>query len=79
MLKLLRGGTDLITFATVSGYTNTSLFNNHGSNSCEYLDSPATTSATTYKTQFASSSNASGVGVQNDASVSTITLLEIGA
>jgi hypothetical protein len=79
MLKLLRGATGLIDFATVSGYTNTALFNNHGSNSCSYLDSPATTSATTYKTQIASSSNASGVGVQNDLSVSTIVLMEIGA
>jgi hypothetical protein len=45
-----------------------------------YLDSPATTSATTYKTQFrigASGSSASAIA-QYDSAPSTITLLEIG-
>jgi hypothetical protein len=45
-----------------------------------YLDSPATTSATTYKTQFrigASGSSASAIA-QYDSGPSTITLLEIG-
>jgi hypothetical protein len=49
-----------------------------------YLDSPATTSATTYKTQFASFDNISLVEIQSYASdsaagVSSITLMEIGA
>jgi hypothetical protein len=45
-----------------------------------YLDSPATTSATTYKTQFNNSSNAGGsVYVQYSNQISTILLLEIGA
>jgi hypothetical protein len=78
-IKLLRGATDLLEFSIAGGYTNSSLFNNHGSNSCSYLDSPATTSSTTYKTQFANNTAASGVGVQNDSAYSTITLLEIGA
>jgi hypothetical protein len=45
-----------------------------------YLDSPATTSATTYKTQFrigATGSSASAIA-QYDSGPSTITLLEIG-
>jgi hypothetical protein len=46
-----------------------------------YLDSPATTSATTYKTQAASSSAANGRNItcQYNSSKSTITLIEIGA
>jgi hypothetical protein len=45
-----------------------------------YLDSPATTSATTYKTQFNNSANTGGsVYVQYSNHISTILLLEIGA
>lgn len=42
------------------------------------VDSPATTSSTTYKTQFKSNAGSS-FSVQSDGSKSTITLLEIGA
>ena len=44
-----------------------------------YLDSPATTSATTYKTTFANFNNGALVTVQESAAPSTIILLEIGA
>ena len=46
-----------------------------------YLDSPATTSATTYKTQIAVANTASSgyMRAQGDSVVSTITLMEIGA
>ena len=47
-----------------------------------YLDSPATTSATTYKVQFKLSAGAGGnqiSRVQADNSDSTIILMEIGA
>ncbi len=44
-----------------------------------YLDSPATTSATTYKTQFRNVPNQQGVIVQESTAVSSIILLEIGA
>lgn len=51
-----------------------------GTIALEILDSPATTSATTYKTQFMNGSGGSGtVTVQQASSVSSITLLEIGA
>ena len=52
-----------------------------GSASICYLDSPATTSATTYKTQFANRSSGStgAVTTQNTSSTSTITLMEIAA
>jgi hypothetical protein len=43
-----------------------------------YLDSPATTSATTYKTQIASANSTSSIKAQDSAS-STIIALEIGA
>lgn len=46
-----------------------------------YLDSPATTSSTTYKTQLALDSTASSatLTVQEDSTVSSIILMEIGA
>jgi len=44
-----------------------------------YLDSPATTSAVTYKTQFANYTGAASVRVQVDSMPSSIILLEIGA
>jgi hypothetical protein len=52
-----------------------------GSIAISYLDSPATTSATTYKTQFANRTvGATGsVSTQNTSSTSTITLMEIAA
>jgi hypothetical protein len=50
-----------------------------GASSFSYLDNPATTSATTYKTQFANMVNTSGVTVQAESSTSSIILLEIGA
>lgn len=52
---------------------------NIGSMSFGYLDSPATTSATIYKTTFKNTTAAAAVTVQKDNSTSTITLLEIGA
>ena len=46
-----------------------------------YVDSPATTSAITYKTQFNAgiTANSGSAGVQSYSQTSTITLLEIGA
>jgi hypothetical protein len=42
-----------------------------------YLDSPATTSATTYKTQIANPDGSGAVGTQANNEYSTITLMEI--
>lgn len=44
-----------------------------------YLDSPSTTSATTYKTQGAVNASGPTVVFQNSSAKSTITLMEIGA
>lgn len=77
-IRLMRGATQLqeIFYAN---WTNTTVLLVAASASFAYLDSPATTSATTYKTQICSALNTSDVGVQyNDAS-SSIVLLEIGA
>ena len=78
-IKLLRNSTDLITFAKDAGYNGTVAQNIVGTQSCNYLDSPATTSATVYKAQFMSSSNSAAVRVQNGSQTSTITLMEIAA
>jgi hypothetical protein len=78
-LKLLRDSTDLITFESEGGYTNTAADNSHGTCSCCYLDSPATASAITYKTQFRSTQNTALVSVQSSTCASTITLLEVAA
>jgi hypothetical protein len=84
IMKLLRGATSLGFLAGLAGYTGTSLSLGFNSVTASYLDSPATTSATTYKTTFASQANSGRAGVQvtgigSEATMSMITLLEIGA
>lgn len=75
-IKLFRGATEILLSAGID-YTATAT--DASTTWCaSLLDSPATTSATTYKTQFNSAGVAS-VTIQNGSSTSTITLLEIGA
>ena len=74
---LLRGATNICSFISNAGVTSTLLQVNVGSGSTCYLDSPATTSATIYKTQFFSTSNTATVYVQANNDTSTITLMEI--
>ena len=76
-IKLLRGSTSIFQFSELGGYTNDTSLNVIGSIGGNYLDSPATTSATTYKTQFASQSGGNGVRIQYNSGVSSITLMEI--
>jgi hypothetical protein len=46
----------------------------------QYLDSPSTTSATTYKTQFNGTYSSPGTATaQSNSTYSTIILMEIGA
>ena len=79
-IRLMRGATQLIVIENEAGATNVaSTQNSVGGTGCTYRDSPATTSATTYKTQFLSVGNISYARVQQDGSSSTITLMEIGA
>ena len=79
VLQLVRGATVISKIDDGGGYTNTNVINYFGTISTAYLDSPATTSATTYKTQFRNNPNAAGVLVQGNSTRSTITLLEVSA
>lgn len=83
-LMLRRNTTDLVRFEDLATYTGTAVENYVGSCSVSYLDSPATTSAVTYKTQFRNTGGAGTVTIQSTLggglnAVSTITLMEIGA
>jgi hypothetical protein len=76
-MKLFRGATDLGITVFRAPYTPTSL-TVYAMSSFEFLDTPSTTAATTYKTQFANIANAASVSVQPDSGcASTITLMEI--
>ena len=83
VLKLLRGSTTLINIEAWAAGTNDTSLNVVGGSGCNYLDSPATTSATTYKTQFCSYGNNNIVYCQYGnapyTSTSSITLMEIAA
>jgi hypothetical protein len=77
-LQLMRGSTVLQTIGAGLGYTGNaeeSLF----CASTMYLDSPATTSATTYKTQFCSPFNQASATVQRNSTPSNIILFEVSA
>ena len=76
-MQLIRNSSVLSQISAFTGYTNTALDNIVGSASTSYLDSPATTSSTTYKTQFSSGFNTASVTVQDNGAQSTITLMEI--
>lgn len=80
-LILLRSGTQIL-YQAYSMDTNGSTTSVRGSNtSMQYLDSPATTSALTYKTQgrMSTTANSAQVIFQHGSNVSSILLLEIGA
>ena len=76
-LRLMRGATEVYINKFLL-YTNTTLIQ-RGLQSFNYLDSPNTTSATTYKTQLANDSNTAAVAVQASDQIGTIILMEIGA
>ena len=78
-LQLQRGGSSIAQIATGAAGTGTTAINDVGTVAIDYLDSPATTSSTTYKTQFRSTANSAICFVQKDSVVSTITLMEIAA
>ena len=77
-LKLVRGSTDLATFEQRGGDTDTSNTNKVGGCSITYLDSPSSTSATTYKVTVTGNGN-SYVQVGDSNPTHTITLMEISA
>lgn len=76
--QLTRNGTGLIEFEREGGYDNSTGVNNFGGTGTSYLDSPATTSALTYKVQIRlGSPNGGQVSISNTSAQSTITLMEI--
>ena len=75
VISLLRGATVIGTPAIVAGYGAANI---NMTIAATFLDSPSTTSAVTYKTQFARSViNTGTIVVNSDSSTSTITLMEI--
>jgi len=78
-IQLQRNNSSIAQMATTAAATGDTSINDVGTVSIDYLDSPATTSSTTYKTQFNSGSNNAIAYVQKDSGLSTITLMEISA
>jgi hypothetical protein len=76
-LKLFRGATEIALIGERIGRDN-ALNTVSATGSIAYLDSPSTTSSTTYKTQFNSQQGVSQVQVQQANELSTIILMEIG-
>ena len=74
-IRLLRASTNIF-FITRYGLTDNGAVGNGNHFSVAYLDSPATTSAITYKTEF-NRTGSSTVYMQLDSDPSTITLMEI--
>jgi hypothetical protein len=80
-LRLLRNSSEILIFEKQILF-NASTQEANAASSASYLDSPATTSAVTYKTQFANAgAGVSGgtVRVQTDSSTATIVAMEIAA
>lgn len=75
-LRLLRGATTLDTLADIVYGTNSGLLTHE---TVTYLDSPASTSALTYKTQFNRNSGGGIVYVQPNTNRSSILLFEVSA
>jgi len=78
--RILRNSTSIFSATEYVGYTG-SVMQNYFAVAFNYLDSPATTSATTYKTQFCNNFGSPNgtVSVQSANTTSTITLMEIAA
>jgi hypothetical protein len=80
LIALLRAGTIITKLSTAEYVGEAAEILKIGTFSTAYLDSPATTSATIYKTQFQNPANAASVTInQNSDNTSTIILMEIGA
>jgi len=80
-IRAYRGATQIAQLEGTGGANDSATSNFFGAISIAYLDDPATTSATTYKTQFSSRANTGTVhintGIDTTTSASTITLMEV--
>lgn len=77
-IALLRGATTVVSSSDILAYTDTGIFNIF-THTFSFLDSPSSTSALTYKTQFRNPNNTAVVRAQYGGGTSTITLMEISA
>jgi len=77
VIRLFRGATQIQEISSIMR-TATTLENNNYQ-MMQVLDSPATTSAVIYKTQFRNAIGANQVQVQNNSNPSVITLMEVSA
>ena len=78
LLQLQRSGSSIAQISNEGMQTDTALRQGDFTYNIAYLDSPATTSATTYKTQFKNKNASASVQVQVANELSTIILMEIG-
>jgi hypothetical protein len=76
-LQIVRTATAISVFEKNLMYTDSGGGTFVGSSANVYLDSPATTSATTYKVQFRSVNNSNSVSVQNGNEQSGLVLMEV--
>lgn len=76
-IQFLRGATSVAAWPNVA-YTGT-LSNNFVPFTGIWIDSPSTTSATTYKVQFANGQNAALVSIQANNTPGTLMVMEISA
>jgi len=74
---LMRGSTDLVRFGGQIGYSGDTSTNSGSTVSTNYLDSPATTSAVTYKIQWQNPAGAGTVEMNASGTTSTMTLMEV--
>jgi len=79
LLQLQRNGSSIAQISNEGMQTDTALRQGDFTYNIAYLDSPATTSSTTYKTQFRNKNASASVQVQTASELSTIILMEIGA
>jgi len=76
-MRLYRAATSIQQLAVTIGYTASTATLELGTISASYLDSPNTTSATTYKTKWGNNTGNGTIYLQANNVVSTITLMEI--
>jgi len=76
-VSLFRGASNIAKVAESAGFTNSLLRLYLTTIGIAYLDSPATTSATTYKTQFRNETNNASISLQGSSDISTIVLCEV--
>ena len=78
-VRLMRDATQISLITFSAGYTGVANNIRPATISTMFLDSPNTTSAVTYSTQFMNPNNAASVTLQVGNDMSTITLLEVSA